>query len=508
MLAVRVNVLEIVYWNQQGRIMATKHIHIFRCAMASVLSVILLSPPVFARDWYEYQSHNFIVYSDTHKGSVERVISELERFRSAALLFTGLSNSPENSRLKIYHFHKSSDLELFTHRRNVAGFYREAWTGPEIFSQHNSRGIDASTLMFHEYTHHLMRYRSTMFNSKWYSEGFAEMLETAELRRKDVLIGKSPSSALSLGILHLRELFTPNYEADDARYWHRYYGTAWLFTHYLQLGGIKNNHDYKAKTGIFLQQVAEGGDPDGLMQEHFGKTIDEMHQEVRAYSSRGLYGYGFPVPSYQGEITRRKLSDNARVLLFANNAFSTGKEDLAKEFLQKGDPDGKGWDAIQARVAILKAHEKDFSGGEEVVSKLIASGNLGAEVAVDVAHFYADKVDAARGATEPYWDEESYARSQEFSRKAISLDPRYIPAYYRLWTTYMYKGEKVEALKVMMEAYKYAPNHLELNSTIGFHLAELNRPDLARSFLQRVIAWSHDSDTRARAQEILEGADG
>ena len=63
------------------------------------LFMALFSTCATAADWYEYRSDNFTVYSDVPERRVNTLMRDLERFRRAALSFTGQEEIPENKSL-------------------------------------------------------------------------------------------------------------------------------------------------------------------------------------------------------------------------------------------------------------------------------------------------------------------------------------------------------------------------------------------------------------------------
>lgn len=61
----------------------------------------------------------------------------------------------------------------------------------------------------------------------------------------------------------------------------------------------------------------------------------------------------------------------------------------------------------------------------------------------------------------------SYERAIEAFRKAISVNPTYITAYYKLAHTYSKIGDNVNSLKVYLEIQKYAPDYSEVHYNLG-----------------------------------------
>ena len=273
-----------------------------------MLLCLTVSSGADARDWYQYKSENFTVYSDVSQKRTVTLLQEMERFRTASLFFTGLADHPESHQLQIFFFNSTSEFGDFAGDHKIAGFYRDTWDGPLIFAQKGSRrGLPGSGIMFHEYVHHLMRTRSRGTYPMWYSEGFAELLASADLDDERITVGRIPQWRTnvfngSLGRpLKVEELLLPDTQSDSSRYWHKFYGSAWLLTHYLQVGSQADYPEYRQQTTRYISALAEGGDPLESFTEHFGISPEEMESQLRSLRRSGrIVGYSF-VPPWMGQ---------------------------------------------------------------------------------------------------------------------------------------------------------------------------------------------------------------
>ncbi|WP_105102570.1 tetratricopeptide repeat protein [Microbulbifer pacificus] len=475
------------------------------------LATTLGTAGVCAGDWYEYQSENFTVYSDVPEQRVNVLMKDLERFRRAALSFTGQEEIPENRNLRVFHFRESAEFERFTNDRKIAGLYRETWEGPIIFSRDGGHGITGSGLIFHEYVHHLMRERSGMTYPRWYSEGFAELLASAELRKKDVIVGGLPEWRLGAWAdddpLTIEQLLAPPPLAaqngeDNSRYWNNYYASAWLFTHYLQLGHNAGHPDYRAATTNYLKAVAAGEHPSGIFEEHFGRSIKEMQRELLAYMRDEIQRHKLHIPEYQYSIPRRALSVNECLFLLADEAMDFDKPQLAMDYLKRSEQQSLGWQENFTTMAVIDARDKKFKHGEKAVKEIGEHGQVSHLTAVNLAQYFLLRLQALSLTRE--WNEEFYEQAVKYGKIAVQMGPDYLPGYRTLWTAYQLKGKSEEALQIMQAAYQQEPNHLNLNAAIGFYLVHLGKNTLAREYLERVVAWSHSDQLRSDAQALLE----
>lgn len=464
-----------------------------------------------AEDWYEYRSENFTVYSDVPEKQVIKMLRELERFRHAALTFTGLADFPENQKLRVVHFNDSDEFRGFSGDGKIAGFYRETWDGPVIFSREDGHGISGSGLMFHEYVHHLMRERSAMTYPRWYSEGFAELLASAELREDVVVIGGVPGWRLSAwanpdeGPVALHELLNPPKDREGGRYWNNFYASSWLFTHYLQLGHHSGNPDYLDATTRYLQAVADGAEPSEVFEEYFGKTIPAMQREVLRYMRADIHRYRFNVPPYTYSIPRRFVSNNARIYLLAEKARELGKLDLALGYLEQSEPHNSGWVENRVAMANIKHQQKQPAAAEKILKDVDEHGQVSGRAALQLARWYIGRLQTLSATRN--WRDEDYQAAVKYGKLAIQLDAQQLAGYRYLWTAHQLKGDRKSATQIMMAAYELDATHLPLNREMGFYLAHIGERELAREFLLRVLAWSHSVEVRKHAEKVLQELD-
>ncbi len=473
----------------------------------ALLLSFLVVPAANASDWYEYTSRNFSVFSDAPRERVSAMMRELERFRSAALSFTGLPQGPENRRLRVYLFKNAQEFRRFSGDDKIAGFYRETWEGPLIFARSDGHGISGSGLIFHEYVHHLMREHSALRYPRWYSEGFAELLASADVRQSEVVIGGVPDWRLGAWLdenerpLTITELLNPAPGNDSKRYWNNYYASAWLLTHFLQLGVNSGQPDYREATNNYLNAVAAGEEPQAVFEFYFGMPIGEMQRALERYMQSEIYGYRYQVPPYDFSIPRRHLSDNESLFLLAERAQDVGDPALAERYLKQGEGYAPGWHPLQMSLALLKSAQGNRKFGIQVLEEIETQGLPSPYTAAKVAQWYLQRLQAAVGNSG--WDEEAYAATVKYGRLAVQQHPAYLPGYRSLWQAYRLKGAQAQTLQVMMAAHQETPHHLGLNATIGFYLADIGKPELAREYLERVVAWSHSTPLREKAHHLL-----
>ncbi|WP_020414049.1 tetratricopeptide repeat protein [Microbulbifer sp. ANSA001] len=471
-----------------------------------VIFLYILSSSAHSRDWYEYKSENFTVYSDVSAKKAKKLLLDLEKFRRASLLLTGLENRPENSRLKVYHFKKSRDFDELSGTRRTVGFYTNTINGPLIFSQENNRGIlNGGEIMFHEYIHHLMRERGGMRYPKWYSEGFAELLASAIIKKDSIVIGNLPKwrlYGLEQGPLKAKQIIKPDLTKKGGEYNNRYYGSAWLLLHYLFFSEDSRKSSYNQATKEYLTKINEGGDALKQFPIYYNIELKELDVALVHYlRERKLSGYEVKLTINDIQVNKRKISKNEKLLLLAERAIDLEKYDLALRYLERAERQSTLDPAIDSLKSNLLFYKKDYESASTLIEKLIAIGEIDYRVATNLAIYYFNRLESNLESNQ--WDDKSYSKILDYADIAIKLNPNSLSAYQFKWMAQQRKGSTIDALKTMMAAYQQNPNSIEINGSIGFFLAEIKKPKLAKPFLERTLAWSHDAKVRVRTKKLL-----
>lgn len=487
--------------------------------------------PVNAVTWFEYRSKNFILYSDVSQRKAKKVVRQLERFRYGALKFTGKENHPENSPVTFLYFGKRDDIGKLTgpERKNVLGYFVETWDGPLLVGWSSNWSLSGKNVAYHEYVHHLMRNHDHLRYPRWYEEGFAELLSSAQLRGDSMAIGHAPEWRLyalgerGSGRVSLRDLLNPNFlqTKDNAN---EFYAESWLLTHYLLLGELSGNKSYREASAKYILDLANGGNPFESFEKNMEMSIEEVSNELRRYKNDDrLKGIRVSLEDLDVEISHRKIPLNEALKILAIRALDHYKDDAGEAFLSKTDRSKTGWEVNALLSTLFSLHEASSSEPNmdssneasdsakldelplELPNKLKATleklAQSDYEVAGLLGHYYYDLasylgVDHHR---HPWLN----TRSIEFSQMATTQKPESLRAYEYLWRAQNREGHKVDAFRTMMAAYKYHPNHLNLNYSISDHLISLERLDLAEPFLVKISDISHNERRVRWARDLL-----
>lgn len=487
--------------------------YVSRWVVVSLCWYWLVGGPVVEareRPWMEYRSTHFVVYSDRDPQEARALVADFERFRRAALYLTGLKPRADITPSQIYLFSRPQDYSAIAPAADVAGFYRDTGLGPRMVVGAEAQLADASLVLFHEYVHHLVRERSDWRYPIWYDEGFAELLGSARLTRERVELGhmhpwREPllrgSSRLSL-----HDLLEPSFEqSEEPRYWERYYTSAWLWLHYLQLGHLAGEPDYRAATQEFLLALDAGKPVAEAFKKAYGASISVLDQRLTRYQRRPRWrGYGLEMPAYQGAISQRVLHKNEVAYLLGDLAFQVGRPEAAVPFLTAVDASKASVARPLSLRAVIENHHQRPALARHFLGLALSKQPDDPYVLTNAARLHWQNRSSVTqvGGTE---DErgDSALEALQYARRAVQQQPHNLDAMRILWRAQRALGQHEEAEATMLYAHQHRPGDVRLNMDIGTFLANSDQPQRAGPFLQRVLLWDHSVARKHRAQQLL-----
>jgi|GEM_PF-1648166 len=456
-------------------------------------------------EWQEFTSENFTVYSDRKAAEAKALLQDFERFRTAALAITGLPSIDETHRPQIFLFRRQRDYRNFEPDTQTAGSFRDTWLGPRMLVGAESRLADASLVLFHEYVHHLMRERSQLRYPLWYDEGFADLLAASLVGPRHVEIGLvhlwRQQDLERDGPLPIHSLLAPD-KTGDNRYWSRYYASAWLLMHFLQLGPSNGETDYRAGMASYLLAVHQGADLAAAFEQHFGVTPAAMDARLKTYmEKKSLLAYRLEVKPYKGPLRDRRLSANEAAQLLGDLAYRSGQQTTALEWLQKVDAREVTVARPFSLRAVIEQHQGRGEFAQHILGLALQRQGNDAYVLTNAAHLHWDKARLEpAGSVERVGQLEKVAR---FARQALQLDPHNLEAGHYLAQVARERDHVEQAIQVLGSLYRQHATDVRLNLELAQLLSQSSQPQRALPYLERVIAWEHNHARRLQAQTLL-----
>jgi hypothetical protein len=236
--------------------------------------------------WNQAKTRHFTVYSEGKPQQLEQFATKLEKFDALLRMMTDTREDSEPNPVQVFMLSDDAEVKKLAHNPNIAGFYSTSErSGYAILSREPKAwkyGVGPEEVLFHEYAHHFMlRYFPAAYPA-WYVEGFAEFYSVVTFEADGrISYGEIPMSRVptlvTLSIMPLKEMMASTANWRNAQQGDRYYGTAWLLTHYLRYtpARIKEFSAYLTA----LTSGEKDADPDRF----FTGGVAALEKELRAY---------------------------------------------------------------------------------------------------------------------------------------------------------------------------------------------------------------------------------
>jgi len=354
----------------------------YLCAFAA----LVLSAPSTAA-WYRASSEHFIIYSDQSPERIQQFAENLEKFDGAVRSVRGMADLPvsQGNRLTVFRLDSPEAVQrlIKDESATVYGFYTGrasgslAFVGPgeasnerpvfapgsHIVRTRPNTNLGESTILLHEYAHHLMMQDLRVPYPQWLVEGFAEFMSTAQfdsdgsvrlglpaMHRYDGLMGGDS--------LALPTILSGDYDRITGEQMESVYGRGWLLTHYLTFDPSR-----KGQLAAYLTALANGASSLDAAKQAFG-DLGKLHRDLEAYLHRSTMQF-VKVPASAVAFTPVKVEP-----------LSAGGAAVMPLLIEvKNGVAGSEAEALAARVRAVEARYP----GDQLVETTLAEAELQAE---------------------------------------------------------------------------------------------------------------------------------
>lgn len=471
--------------------------------------------------WHEAKSKHFIIYADDNPKSLTAFATRLEQFDQAARALLQRQDPPvgDGNRVTIYVLPTDADVRKLAGETGgfLSGFYTGRVEGSLVYvPKRLSAGDQTSrdTVLYHEYSHHLMMQQLDQPYPEWYVEGFAEFLSTPVFNRDgSVGLGRVPQHR-GWGLfngqrLPIEALLGQTYGditklPTEQR--ESIYGRGWLLVHYLVMEPSR-----KGQLERYILRVSAGTSPLQAAQAAFG-DLKRLDKDLEAYLNRSrvqyfIVGAGRVHPS---PVDVRPLTPGGSemILLRArlkNGVASSAREALAAEIrviAQRYPQD----ELVQSTLAEAELDAEHAAAAEAAADRAIRSNPRNTEALVLKGRAIALRArDADADEREKLFNA---ARAQFLAANKVDTeDPEPLMQFYK---TFVSEGVRPtdNALAALHYASDLAPQDLGLR--VNSAIAYLNEGKLkeARRTLIPVAYSPHGGGAAAMAKRMIARIDG
>lgn len=289
--------------------------------------------------WTEARSKHFIIYSEQKPEQLQRYAQDLERFDQTVRLLRDMEDPElsDSGRLTIYVLANQEAVESLMGVSGVAGMYVGRAAGARAFV-HRGRGaeayeLQAQSVFFHEYLHHLMLQQNDLALPAWLVEGAAELYSTARVNRDgSVTIGGAPQhrawGLFTLNDLSIQNMVGANLEKMTSAQVELLYGRGWLLTHMLTFEPAR-----RGQLARYVDGIQKGMTALDSAKAAFG-DLRLLDRDLNRYlDRRRISGLTLPADKIRiGPITLRPLTaaESAALPVVMRSDRGVGKKTAAK----------------------------------------------------------------------------------------------------------------------------------------------------------------------------------
>ena len=455
--------------------------------------------------WIEVRSVNFSIYSSMGEADARELLENLELFRAAILAMTHLRDASPRIPTEIYAFRGTSEYAEFRPDANVTGFFTPGLRSNWVALDAARNGIQARAILYHEYTHFLLRNEGRTRIPMWFDEGFAELLGAVDVRGSMVRIGAVPPHRLAwlqLGrelpysrILRTRSL--EGWSGDDAS---MFYTQSWLLVHYLTLGAMGSSATFTARLNRYLAQLDEGAEVEAAFRDAFGIEVGDLDGKLTRYR-RKIPAFGLPEDRLSRNlvITVRAVPRDEIDTRLGWLAMHSGKVPLAQRYFEHASVANPNNPRAIAGMGDVHKTNQRWEAAEAAYQRSLELAPDDWQNHLELAEYFMH-----RAMTEESGRADRLASAREHFRRAIEIAPENPEGHAMLGMTYTVAGEPPEpGIASLERAAELLPSHAWIEYPLAHLHYRAGHRERAIDLLRSVVSRPHGEANR-EAVALLE----
>lgn len=465
-------------------------------------------------EWKRYSSEHMVLYTDYKDEQARAFLDDFEVFRSVVINLQKGDISKKLPVVRAYLFKSESLFDDFVENRNIGGFFRQTRYGPYMVIGPSEKEDGTRQTLFHEYVHYLMHSVIPIRYAPWYNEGIAELFSTMIIREDFVYVGRAPESAAyslsKIGFLKMDDLFNETKVwSKSNRYAAKFYGSAWLTTHFVTLGARNGFPSYYRNTATFLQLQNQGVSAEEAFDLSFDISMSDFTKALKKYSRiNNREGVSFPKPTLNTNYKVEALSESKMTSEIAKIKGINPDDEMSYEYYQKALKANEPY-AI-AYSALANAETKQFEMALNQLKQLSELNSKGIELESDTLYLMGLAYDEmSKQATSDSSAGILQGRASEFKESALAVyvksndKGRYIPTLVGAARYYESIGDKQTAMDMVEKFTQYSPSNLWALKQAALIAMTFNEYQIAQKHLQSILNSIHPGENVFGVKELL-----
>ena len=477
------------------------------------IAVLLLAAAPARAEWRRSVSRHFIVYSEASPGDLRQFAEKLERFDALLRLMSPTAPEDNAAPLTVFMPTYRDSVSDLVGSSLAAGVYFPRIGGsiavaPRYLSNDSldNTGLNADSILFHEYAHHYMLENYTAAYPPWFVEGYAELLSTTRFNRDGSIQIGNPEGHRDadrmLRPLPLRTLLFNNYWSLRGEEAASYYAQAWLLTHYLTL-----SDERPGQLRRYLGLLAAGRPPEQAAEEAFGglQTLERDFSRYRHAPSIPYIGISFEHAPAIPEIRIETLSPGEESIVWQRAIYMRGLEaNQAAGFA--GTMRGRAAAHPDDPAVLQLLADAEFLAGNDAlatraVDALLALQPNAPRALLRKGLIELRALEKASDAATPHW-----AAARAWVVRANRADPQDPLPLFEYYRSFQRQGVQppADAGLALLRAFELAPQDDEVRTHLADWLVGARRYHEAVIVLSPVAYSAHPSPQRAQAAALID----
>lgn len=486
--------------------------------LRKIFSLIALPLAVFVTparaEWREASSDHFLIYADAGEEWTRKFADRLERFDAMMRLRSNLKTAPEqrSNRLVVYILDSPEAVaKICGNCRNVAGFYSPRVGGSVVYTA-RTRGdgplsLDAETILFHEYSHHLMLENFAVAYPSWFIEGYAEYNSTFEVERDGSMLVGAPARHRAYSLILGDKLPITELLDRAARMTGEqigvFYGRAWVLTHLLLTDPARAGQLAK-----YLKAFAEGKKSIDAATEAFG-DLRALDRDISRAIGKPFAYKRFPAAAIKPvTVAMRTLTPGEAATMPVRLRSDRGVDrKAALALLPEAQKRAAPFPADPGAQEVLA--EAEFDAGNWAAAEAAADRALAADPKRLQALIYKGRSVMRRTVEAKATDDAAWGEVRRWFIRANKVDPNAAEPLMRFYQIFVARDQKptANAALGLYRAFELSPQAAELRVLAARQLLFDDKPADARQTLLPLAYDPHGSPGSKLAGLIVAAID-
>lgn len=475
------------------------------------LLLLVMVPGVAQAQWHEASTDHFVIYSKDRPDRLQKFAETLERFDLAMRSLRGWNNDPipPATRVTIFVLGSTDAIGDLAGNSSVAGFYSGRASGSVAFvprdSSSDRSALNAQTILFHEYTHHLMlkMFANAAFPA-WLIEGWAEFHATAKIQKDGAVTFGYPPNYRAWGLfggnpLPLDRILSGNLGKMDGQQVDALYGRGWLLTHYFTFEPVR-----AAQFSKYIRAINAGTPASEAMKE-FG-DLRELHRQLERYlkqpsfSGRTVAASAIKLgpiriraltPGEAATMPVRIRSDRGVNEKTAPRVYAEAKKAAAP---YPNDP------AAQGVLAEAAYDAEDYAGALAAAERALAADPASMQALIYKALTQMAIAEKNKDFRRETWS--AIRRTLVAANKVDPDNPEVLILYYQSFVT---PGQEPSSLARdgLYRAHELVPQDKDLRFRVAEMFLDDGKPEVARSLLVPMLQDPHSGQRAVQAAKVI-----